>query len=123
MENIQKRLLEIQVQIKMLHWHTKSYARHQAFGSFYSTMDEHIDEFIEILMGKYGRQAFNGNPENLEVYNLKDIKIAEFLDSCEKFFVEEITEALDAEKDTDLLNIRDEMLGALNKLKYLLTLE
>jgi hypothetical protein len=30
---------------------------------------------------------------------------------------------LDAKKDTDLLNIRDEMLADVNKTKYLLTLK
>jgi hypothetical protein len=29
---------------------------------------------------------------------------------------------LDSSKDSDLLNIRDEILGSLNQLKYLLTL-
>jgi hypothetical protein len=30
---------------------------------------------------------------------------------------------LDAKKDTDLLNIRDEILGSVNQTKYLLTLK
>jgi hypothetical protein len=35
----------------------------------------------------------------------------------------EFSESLDSEKDTDLLNIRDEMMATLNQLNYLLTLE
>jgi hypothetical protein len=35
----------------------------------------------------------------------------------------EFSESLDSEKDTDLLNIRDEMMSTLNQLNYLLTLE
>jgi hypothetical protein len=34
-----------------------------------------------------------------------------------------MTEQLDSRYDTDLLNLRDEMLGEINKLKYLLTLK
>jgi hypothetical protein len=34
-----------------------------------------------------------------------------------------MTEGLDSKVDTDLLNIRDEMLLSINKLKYLLTLK
>jgi hypothetical protein len=34
-----------------------------------------------------------------------------------------LTDKLDSKKDTDLLNIRDEMLAAVNKIKYLLTLK
>ena len=35
----------------------------------------------------------------------------------------EMTSQLSSDKDTDLLNLRDEMLGLVNKLSYLLTLE
>jgi hypothetical protein len=34
-----------------------------------------------------------------------------------------MTEVLDSKYDSDLLNIRDEILGETNKLKYLLTLK
>jgi len=34
-----------------------------------------------------------------------------------------LTDVLDPQRDTDLLNIRDEILGEFNKLKYLLTLK
>ena len=35
----------------------------------------------------------------------------------------ELTEVFDPQEDSDLLNLRDEMLHGFNKLKYLLTLE
>jgi hypothetical protein len=45
-----------------------------------------------------------------------------FIDGiCE--FLLSMTEGLDSKVDTDLLNIRDEMLLSINKLKYLLTLK
>jgi hypothetical protein len=40
-----------------------------------------------------------------------------------KTYLIDLTNELDTSKDTDLLNIRDEMLGEVNKLAYLLTLE
>jgi len=40
------------------------------------------------------------------------------IDNCIK-----LTDSLDARIDTDLLNLRDELLGKLNKTKYLLTLK
>ena len=42
-------------------------------------------------------------------------------DNYINYLVDELPKGLE-ESDTDLLNIRDEMLGGLNKLKYLLTL-
>jgi hypothetical protein len=38
-------------------------------------------------------------------------------------YLHEMSNELDAQKDSDLLNIRDTMLGELNRLKYLLTLQ
>ena len=48
-------LLQIQNQLKIFHWQTKSYARHNAFGSTYDEMSDLIDSFVETHMGKYGR--------------------------------------------------------------------
>jgi hypothetical protein len=41
----------------------------------------------------------------------------EFLDGITEFLVS-MTEVLDSKYDSDLLNIRDEILGETNKLKY-----
>ena len=41
--------------MKINHWQTKGFARHQAFGGFYDDMDSLIDKFVECAMGKYGR--------------------------------------------------------------------
>ena len=72
-------------------------------------------------MGKYGRPEFE--PEfGLMFQDIKAISVQEFLDGITEFFVG-MTEQLDGRRDTDLLNIRDEMLGDLNQLKYLLTLK
>jgi hypothetical protein len=72
------------------------------------------------MMGKYGRFEFKEEGTNLQLFNLKTLEINSFLDTVTEFLIN-ITDQLDARKDTDLLNIRDEMLGDTNKLKYLLT--
>jgi hypothetical protein len=41
----------------------------------------------------------------------------------ENYLINELPMMLDSNKDTDLLNIRDEILGSVNKTKYLLTLK
>ena len=45
-----KFLLETQTQFRILHWQTKSYAKHNAYGSIYESLDGFIDDFIEIYM-------------------------------------------------------------------------
>jgi DNA-binding ferritin-like protein len=105
-------LLTLHNQLKIHHWQTKSYAEHQALGSAYNEFSELIDEFVEVFMGKYGR---------IERSNYKDISAADFVDKYIDYLINELPKSLE-ETDTDLFNIRDEMLAQLHKLKYLLTL-
>lgn len=113
-------MLQIQTQFKVLHWQTFSEARHVAYGNHYDSLGGHIDEFVEVMMGKYGRFEFPEEGADIKLFNLKSLEINSFLDTVTEFFIS-MTDQLDARKDTDLLNIRDEMLGDTNKLKYLLT--
>lgn len=114
--------LELQAQLRILHWQTKGYPRHIAFGGIYSDMDELIDEFVETSMGKKGRFVLDESTSTLKIQNLKEISIVPFLQGIKEKLIG-FTEQLDPVKDTDLLNIRDEMLGKFNKLAYLLTLD
>jgi hypothetical protein len=119
-EQLVTMMLQIQNQVKILHWQTFSEARHVAYGNYYDSLAGNIDEFIEVMMGKYGRFEFTQEGTNLQLFNLKTLEINSFLDTVTEFLIN-MTDQLDARKDTDLLNIRDEMLGDTNKLKYLLT--
>lgn len=113
--------LGVQSQLKILHWQTKQYARHMAFGSTYDELDELIDAFVEGAMGKYGRFELSDEEKNIELVNTEEMDIEGFIDTMRKALVQ-IGDQLE-DSDTDLLNLRDEMLGLINKLGYLLTLE
>lgn len=119
-EEIVLMLLQIQTQFKILHWQTTSYARHNAYGMIYDNLDEKIDEFVEITMGKQGRFELPDGAK-IELFNLKSLEINTFLKTFTDFLIglsKELTE-----EDSDLLNIRDEILADINKLRYLLTLK
>ena len=119
-EVIQTTLMQMQNQYKILHWQTMSFSQHKSFDEIVSSLIENIDEFIETYMGKYGRviaaQAFN-----LTLANYKDTDFVTLTDSYINFMIS-LSSMLDSSKDSDLLNIRDEILGSLNQLKYLLSL-
>lgn len=115
-------LLQTQTQIKILHWQTKGYARHQAFGETYSNLDALIDDFVEIYMGKYGRFSLSENEKNINIDNLTELDLTAFMKTVKSELIG-MSNDLSKDKDTDLLNLRDEMLGLFNKLSYLLTLE
>lgn len=112
-------LLQIQNQLKIFHWQTKSYARHNAYGQTYDDMSDLIDTFVEVCIGKHGR--FSVNQSALELVDLNDETLKTFLNAVTNFLIS-LSGKLDPKNDTDLLNIRDEMLAKVNKLKYLLTL-
>jgi hypothetical protein len=114
--------LGIQSQFKVFHWQTQSYAKHNAYGGIYDSFSELSDTFMETYMGKYGRVALNGEEDAILLGNIGEMDVNEFLETITEFLLA-FNKMLDPEKDSDLLNIRDEMLGDLNKLKYLLTLK
>ena len=113
--------LGLQMQLKINHWQTKGFARHNAFGSTYDELQDLVDTYVEEAMGKYGRFILDDETKTIELVNLSEIDLKGFINTLREALVQ-FTLQLD-ETDTNLLNIRDEMLGLINKLGYLLTLE
>ena len=119
-EKIQTTLLQMQHQYKILHWQTTSFSQHKSFDEIVSSLMENTDEFIETYMGKYGR-VIATNTFNITLANYKDTDFMALTDKYIGFLIG-LNDAFDKAQDSDLLNIRDEILGSLNQLKYLLTL-
>lgn len=120
--NIVTKLLTYQNQVKILHWQTTSYSEHQSLGSLYENLSGIIDEFVEVFMGKYGRILAQNN-FSLTLENYKNMSPTVLMSEMETYFINEMPNMLNAKTDTDLLNIRDEMLASVNKTKYLLSLK
>jgi hypothetical protein len=119
-ELIQTTMLQMQKQYQIFHWQTTSFSQHKSFGKIYEILDESIDTFIETYMGKYGR-VIAASKFNLEMSNYSDLNFVNATNSYIVFLIG-LNDMLDETQDSDLLNIRDEILGNLNRLKYLLTL-
>jgi len=120
-EELTLKLVQIQLQFKFLHWQTFGDAKHKAYGEIYDSLGDMIDTFVETMMGKYGRVEFE--PEfSIMFQDIKSLSVQNFMDGITEFLVE-MTDHLDSRYDTDLLNLRDEMLGSINQLKYRLTLK
>jgi hypothetical protein len=120
-EELTLKLVQLQLQFKFLHWQTFGDAKHRAYGGVYDSLGELIDKFVECMMGKYGRPEFESE-FSLMFQDIKSISVQNFLDGITEFLVD-MTDQLNPRYDTDLLNLRDEMLGDINQLKYLLTLK
>lgn len=120
-ETILTNLLTYQNQLRIFHWQTKSYSQHKSFGNAYEMLDDKIDQFLETFFGKYGR-IVSASVFGIELDNYSPESFGEYNDEFITFLSEELPSYLAYETDTDLLNIRDDILGAVNRLKYLLTL-
>lgn len=118
-------LLTILNQLKVFHWQTKSFAEHEAFGKTYDALNELIDEFIEVYQGKYGRIFPVGDEFQINLINYSPERIDDALKNIVVYLTSELLTNTDysPDRNSDLLNIRDEMLANINKLRYLMTLK
>lgn len=105
--------------IKLYHWQTKSYARHKGSDALLDDLNDLIDKFVEVYLGKYDTLDFKD--DYISVKNISDDMIVEVLNNYINYLRKDITKIL-KNSDTDLLNIRDEMLEVLHKTLYLFTL-
>ena len=116
-----KFFLELQTQLKVYHWQTKGIARHEAFGKVYDELNDLTDEFVEQAMGQYGRFVLDDETKNIQLFNLSESNPKDIVVTCCETLISFTDDIYP--KDTNLLNLRDEILGLLRKLSYLLTLE
>lgn len=109
--------------VKLYHWKTRSYAIHKATDELYTKLNLHIDSFVEVLLGKQGNRI---NLMTRKTISLKDFNsVEEFKNEMIKFKIFLIdlnnNQVLKSMRNTDLFNIRDEILSSVNQFLYLLT--
>lgn len=110
--------------VKLYHWKTSSYSQHKATDDLYSDLNDSIDTFVEIMLGKNGgsRVDLTGT-KSLPLMDYTDV--ADFKREVEKYkaFLTGMSNdaALSVGSNSDLMNTRDEILAHLNQFTYLLT--
>ena len=109
-------------QIKLYHWQTHSYSRHKATDEVIENLDKNIDEFVEVYMGKYGRPKITAKTSSVHIGNMNEKSAVSFIKKCITILLGDLVKGLVAARDSDLFNIRDEILADLNQLLYLFTL-
>ena len=123
MKKIVKKCLQLQAQMRIMHWQTTSYAEHMAFGGFYDAADDIIDKLIEAIQGKYGKIMFGGI-DGLQISDYSNLKLNVFIMDIDTFFRNELYECgITRGVDSEIENIVQELTGEIDKLKYLLTLK
>jgi hypothetical protein len=111
--------------IKVYHWQTTNYAEHIATDNLHTQMSLLIDQFVEVIQGKKGVDRLRVNDDDpIVLYNINDIDIIRYMEAFKYFLVSELPDIIKMPGmgQSDLLNIRDEMLSILNKTIYLFSL-
>lgn len=114
--------LQLRDQIKLYHWQTRIYSRHIATDNVLEKLDKRIDEYVEVYFGKYGRSKVSGKNTSITLHNLSEAGAVRLVNSAIKYLQGPLTKTLKP-IDTDLMNIRDEIVADLNQLLYLFTLK
>ncbi len=124
-EQITIKFLETLMMIKLYHWKTFSYATHKATDDLYASLNDNVDKFMEVLFGKTLRRSDLTKDKSISLIDLtspEELKdeIVEF-----KTYLVDLDQnkAMQSMSNSDLYNIRDEILADLNKFMYLLTLK
>ena len=117
------KFLELSNTIKLYHWKTSSYATHKATDELYTNLNANIDKFIEVLLGKAGNRINLMGKKTISLIDLNSPERLKAEINSFKSYLVSITNspAMRFMSNTDLLNIRDEILGNLNQFLYLLT--
>lgn len=101
--------------VKLHHWRTHSYSVHKATDNLHEALSEQVDSFVEKLLGS---QNARSNLTNLRMHSYNSLP--ELKRRVE--YYKQYLRGMPASLGTDLLNIRDELLGSLNQFSYMLTL-
>ena len=127
LENFKKEItltfLEMLNTIKLYHWKTYSYATHKATDKLYGKLGESTDKFIEVLLGKTQNRTNLLGRNSLRLRDMKSHdEFKRVIEEYKNYLVNlNSNKAMNLMSNTDLFNIRDEILGDLNQFLYLYT--
>ena len=109
--------------IKIYHWKTLSYPQHKATDELYESFNGRMDEFVETMIGKTGKRFNLSSTKSIPFYDYTNVTKFKQCIEIFKTYLVNMSNApyFKNPENSDLLNIRDEILGDLNKFTYLLT--
>ena len=108
-------LTEMLHAIKLHHWRTHDYSVHKATDNLHEALSEQVDSFVEKLLGSKQTRS------NLTSLRMKAYNTLPALKRRVEYY-KRYLRGMPASLGSDLLNIRDELLGSLNQFSYMLSL-
>jgi DNA-binding ferritin-like protein len=120
-----KKMLELLTSLKLYHWNTISYSTHKATDDIHGQLSDKMDEYVEMMIGKSNRN-YRINMSHFNHLMIKGVSNNTQMEMLIKSFINEIVSfhaQLPQTFYSDVSNIKDEIVGSLNKFLYLLTLK
>ena len=109
-------------QLKFYHWSTKNFARHSTSDKFVSSLSDKMDRFIEVMQGSENKRIILPSGNHHSFNNETDTSIVKVLRIFKDWLSETLPTYLNNKhSNTDLLNIRDDILADVNNTLYLFT--
>lgn len=105
--------LEMLLVIKLYHWKTHSYAQHKSTDELYGKLNESIDRFVETMLGR-NQSRLNFQRLSFVFPNISQSASLRKKIKGYKYFLQNLPDM-----GSDLMNIRDEILGELDQFLYL----
>ncbi len=118
---IVQKFLEVLNMVKLYHWKTHSYAQHKATDELYERLNKHIDEFVEVLLGKDNKRVKMVEKTLRVLDNSSSHEFKTHIYEFREFLVGMDTHF--NKKDSGLLSIRDDLLVDINQFLYLMTFD
>lgn len=115
------KFFRLECQLRLYHWNTESFARHKASCDAIQHVVGSMDRIIETLLGSYDRaNVVPKHSFSIKLHTFEDNEIGLYIQAfCEYL---ESWETVPGLEGSDILNLRDELLGHLKQVMYLMTL-
>lgn len=115
-------LTHVRDQLKFYHWSTKYIARHTASDTFVNSLTEKTDRLIEVMQGSENKRIEIPDSAILKFKNETDSSIVKVLENFKDWLSNTFPTYLNKKiSNTDILNIRDDILADVNNTLYLFT--
>ena len=110
---------ELHMNVKLYHWTTESYSNHKATNKLLDNLSDLIDSFVEKYMGAFSRPVLKSG-SSVPIQNMTKTKYVKLLKQAQDYLRGDLEKVI--AKNTELLNIRDEVLAELDQALYFSTL-
>ena len=110
---------ELQMNVKLYHWTTDSYSNHKATDKLLDNLSDLIDSFVEKYMGAFSRPVMKSG-SSIPIQNMTKTKYVKLLKQAQDYLRGDLEKVI--AKNSELMNIRDEMIAELDQGLYFATL-